>query len=97
MSIYEYNEEKHMRQTREEGYDQGFTEGHANGFTEGHESGFTEGHESGFLEGLETGMKVLIHTYREMHLTEEDCCKKIIEMYQMPQEQAREYIRKYWT
>ena len=27
MSIYEYDEEKHMRQTREEGYEEGTTDG----------------------------------------------------------------------
>lgn len=31
MSIYEYNEERHMRQTREEGYEDGHKDGLATG------------------------------------------------------------------
>ena len=30
MSIYEYDEEKHMRQTREEGYEDGYNSGYEN-------------------------------------------------------------------
>lgn len=38
MSIYEYDEERHMRQTREEGME----EGYANGFSQGIEQGITQ-------------------------------------------------------
>lgn len=38
VSIYEYNEERHMRQTREEGME----EGYANGFSQGIEQGITQ-------------------------------------------------------
>ena len=38
VSIYEYDEERHMRQTREEGME----EGYANGFTQGIEQGITQ-------------------------------------------------------
>lgn len=31
MSIYEYDEEKHIRQTRQEGFDEGFDEGEISG------------------------------------------------------------------
>ena len=39
MSIYEYDEERHMRQTREEGV----AEGYANGVTAGIAQGITQG------------------------------------------------------
>ena len=38
VSIYEYDEERHMRQTREEGME----EGYANGFSQGSEQGITQ-------------------------------------------------------
>ena len=38
VSIYEYDEERHMRQTREEGME----EGYANGFSQGIEQGITQ-------------------------------------------------------
>lgn len=35
MSIYEYDEERHMRQTREEGVEEGYTTGLATGLKQG--------------------------------------------------------------
>lgn len=92
VSIYEYDEEKHMRQTREEGYEQG----REDGFKLGHEDGFKSGCENGFREAQEVGLKALVEVYCEIGLTEEECCSKILDTYHMPQEQAMEYIKKYW-
>ncbi len=47
MSIYEYDEERHMRQTKEEG------------FEEGYESGYESGRKSGLAEGEKIGRKML--------------------------------------
>ena len=47
VSIYEYDEERHMRQTKEEG------------FEEGYESGYESGRESGLAEGEKIGRKML--------------------------------------
>lgn len=35
MSIYEYDEERHMQQTREEGYEEGHESGYKNGLATG--------------------------------------------------------------
>ena len=59
VSIYEYDEEKHLRMEREDSYNKGFSEGHESGFSEGHESGFCEGHESGKTDGIELTLTVL--------------------------------------
>ena len=48
MSIYEYNEEEHMRMEREDA----FEDGRQAGLKEGHEEGLKEGREVGFKEGL---------------------------------------------
>ena len=47
MSIYEYDQERHMRQEREQSYEKGLAEGHAQGFTDGHAQGFTDGQTEG--------------------------------------------------
>ena len=47
VSIYEYDEEKHMRQLKEEG------------FQEGHQRGIQEGHEKGLQKGVQDIRRVL--------------------------------------
>lgn len=46
MSIYEYDQEKHLRQEREASWE----EGREAGIREGREAGIREGHESGISE-----------------------------------------------
>ena len=53
MSIYEYDEERHMRQTRAEGYE----DGEAVGMKKGEEIGRKIGEEIGIKKGEEIGMK----------------------------------------
>ena len=43
LSIFEYDQEKHMRQEREEAYNEGVKEGRAAGLKEGHNAGLKEG------------------------------------------------------
>ncbi len=45
VSIYEYDEERHMRQTKEEGYEEGYESGLAEGEKIGRESGLIAGRE----------------------------------------------------
>ena len=47
MSIYEYDQERHMRQEREQSYEKG----HAQGLAEGHAQGFTDGEVQGVAKG----------------------------------------------
>lgn len=49
MSIFEYDEEKHIKNEKEISY----KEGHKSGLEEGHKSGLEEGHKSGLEEGEE--------------------------------------------
>ena len=57
MSIFEYDQEKHMRQEREaawkEGRRSGLEEGRRSGLEEGRRSGLEEGRRSGLEEGRE--------------------------------------------
>ena len=47
MSIYEYDQERHMRQEREQSYEKG----HAQGFMDGHAQGLAEGQVQGVTDG----------------------------------------------
>ena len=53
MSIFEYDQEKHMRQEREAAWEAGKTAG----IEEGRRSGLEEGRRSGLEEGRQAGMK----------------------------------------
>lgn len=65
VSIFEYDEEKHMRSERkewreigrEEGRAEGLKEGHAEGLKEGHAEGLKEGHAEGHKAGQAEGLK----------------------------------------
>ena len=71
MSIYEYNEEEHMRMEREDA----FADGHKVGFRDGQESGFKDGHKSGFKDGSQDGQNRMIKLIRIM--TEEGMLESI--------------------
>ena len=64
MSIFEYDQEKHMRQEREaawkEGRRSGLEEGRCSGIEEGRRSGIEEGRRSGMEEGRIQGEEQLL-------------------------------------
>ena len=68
MSIFEYDEELHIQQEREEAWEEGHTEGlakgHTEGLTEGLAKGHTEGFNEGFTKGLEDGFRSLFRCIR---------------------------------
>ena len=45
--IYEYDAEKHIRQEKEESWEEGFQEGRESGFRDGKEAGFRDGQQEG--------------------------------------------------
>jgi flagellar biosynthesis/type III secretory pathway protein FliH len=47
MSIFEYDEELHLRTVREEGYEDGVADGYEHGKAEGYENGKMAGYENG--------------------------------------------------
>ena len=53
MSIYEYDAEKHMRQEKEESWE----EGHRTGLEEGHRTGLAEGRKEILLEQIKKKME----------------------------------------
>ena len=55
VSIFEYDEEKHMKSERKEWREIGYREGHEEGHQEGLEEGLEKGHQEGREEGREEG------------------------------------------
>jgi flagellar biosynthesis/type III secretory pathway protein FliH len=56
MSIFEYDEELHLRTVREEGYEDGVADGYEHGKIDGYEHGKTDGYEHGKIDGYENGV-----------------------------------------
>ncbi len=80
VSIYEYDEEKHMRHVKEEGRE------------EGRRAGLLEGHQNGVQEGI----RILIEFCREMNCSREDTEVQVAEKFGLEQVRAGEYMKKYW-
>ena len=55
MSIFEYDEEKHLKNEREFGYQRGHKAGMKKGREAGIREGMAAGHTAGMREGLQTG------------------------------------------
>ena len=51
MSLYEYDEERHMRQEREASREEGIKEGRKEGIKEGRKEGIREGIKEGRIQG----------------------------------------------
>ena len=86
MSIFEYDQEKHIRQEREEAWE----EGRASGLQEGRASGLKEGRASGLKEGQASGLKLaetIFRLFREGKTIEE-----ISAECNLPEEQIRELL-----
>ena len=81
VSIYEYDEEEHMRMEREESWQEGKREGER------------EGLETGELQG---GIKMLIETYSEFGKSSEDIIVKLMERFQMSREEAVRQVEEYF-
>ena len=104
VSIFEYDEEKHMRQVKEEGFQEGhqrgIEEGRQKGLQEGHEKGVQEGHEKGVQEGhekgVQEGIQVLIEFCREVKFSREKTKAKAAEKFSLEPAEAEKYMEKFW-
>ena len=88
MSIYEYDEEEHMKAEREEHY--------ALGYSKGKEEGFRVGEESGIQAETAHGISILIETCQETGMTAEQTREKIQEKYGLSREEAEQYLKSSW-
>lgn len=79
VSIYEYDEERTMRQLREEA----FEDGRKNGF------------EDGFEDGQAAGIRLFIEGFLEENFSHERIAKKLEEKFRLSHEKAMEYLNEY--
>lgn len=84
MSIYEYDQEKHIRQEREAAREDGLEEGRKEGRKEGRE------------EGREEGKKLAVEMLCELGVAKETAVLQLIERYGMEQEEAAGFVARYW-
>ena len=86
MSIFEYDQEKHIRMEREEAWEEGRREG----MQKGREDGIREGRESGFREGEE---KALLLAKRIFKLAQTGkSSKEIAEICAISEERAKQIL-----
>ena len=63
----------------------------------GIEKGYEEGIEKGIEKGIAKGISALTETYQELHRTKEELQAKLIEKFDLTEEQAKGYIQQYWA
>ena len=88
VSIYEYDEEAHMRMEREESWQEGKREGEREGLETGRKEGRKEGIKEGRKEGRKEGMQALIEVCLEFGQSPEDISVKLTEKFQLSREEA---------
>ena len=88
VSIYEYDQEKHMNFIREEGHE----EGYIRGMNEGKSIGLQEGKSIGLQEGISTGIRAFIEDNLEENVPAELIIEKLIRRFNLTHEKAKEYF-----
>ena len=67
---------------------------------EGYEDGYQEGKEDGYQEGIEQGIERgicgLIRSLKEFDIPKGQILQKLQDTYELTEEEARDYIEKYW-
>ena len=81
MSIYEYDEEKHMKAERKEHY----------------ELGYRAGEQRGFFTGQQQGIQAVILVGKNLGATKEAIAKQLEEQFPRLEQPAMEYVENYWV
>ena len=75
MSIFEYDEEKHKKFLRQEGFEDGLTQGMERGLEQGLAQGVERGLEQGLAQGMEFGLEQGLAQGQEVNLISLICKK----------------------
>ena len=86
-SLSEYNQTAHLKSVFEDGKEQGIVIGE--------ERGIAIGEERGIAIGRDDGIRIFIEDKLEDHVPEETIINKLMTKYELPKEEAMEYIEKY--
>lgn len=84
VSIFEYDEEKHMKSERETAYRKGM------------KLGIEQGLERGRKQGIEQGIQALIEMSAEFGSSKQETVERLMKKLQISKEKAEENIEKYW-
>ena len=84
MSIYEYDEEKHIKAERQEHYERG------------KQDGLEEGRQVGHCEEMKKSLSILTQTCQELGLSREESKIKLQEKYDLSPEEAESIVARYW-
>ena len=84
-----------------EGWEKGNLKGMRDGQIEGMRRGKIEGMRQGKIEGMRQGkiegrIEGIVKTYREFHVTQENTVTKLQKEFGLKEEEAREYVEKFW-
>ena len=90
VSIFEYNEEQHMKQEREENYRYGKEDGLREGLDKGRREGRLEGLEKGRSEGAQAYLRLCMEIGMEKHAA----AARLTEQFEMTEESAIELTDK---
>lgn len=63
---------------------------------EGVEEGRKEGRQEGRWEGILEGIRATVRTCRNFHISEADTVRNIMNEFSLSQEEAVNYVKKYW-
>lgn len=93
----QYAMDKYVRETaRAEGLAEGRSEGLELGRQEGLREGLREGIQEGKREERQENIKLFIESFQELKVSKEDAQRKLEVKFSLSQEEAEEYISKYW-
>lgn len=52
--------------------------------------------QEGVQEGVQKGIRILIRTYKDFNVTKDSAVKKLMEEFSMPEDEAANYVNRYW-
>ncbi len=98
VSIYEYDAKKHIRQEKEESWEEGFQDGEKKGFRDGERKGFQDGEKKGFQDGerkgFQDGQELLMKQLIKVKLDNGKTITEIARELEQSEERIQELVGK---
>ena len=98
VSIYEYDAKKHIRQEKEESWEEGFQDGEKKGFRDGERKGFQDGEKKGFQDGerkgFQDGQELLMKQLIKVKLDSGKTITEIARELEQSEERIQELVGK---
>jgi len=85
-----------LEELRQEGVEEGRQEGRLEGRRESRLKGRQKGRQEGRWEGILEGISATVKTCRNFNISETDTVRNIMNEFSLSQEEAVNYVKKYW-